>query len=72
MNNEIPMAAGAQAERNDCSAQVMRTVTHKMHVPKASMNTPLLLETPSPSALAKRTGPGVIAEAAPLESSRGL
>lgn len=47
------------------STAVINTVRQRMVVPNISKNSPLDLEHESPKALVNRTGPGVIAEAAP-------
>ena len=59
------MTNGAIKVALDFSTAIIKTVKHKIQVPKASKNTPLALEAPPPKPLAKAIGPGVIAEAAP-------
>ena len=63
-NNEIPMTNGAIKVALDFSTAIIKTVKHKIQVPKASKD-PLALEAPPPKPLVKAIGPGVIAEAAP-------
>ena len=65
MKSAIPIQTGAKSFKEDFSTTVIKTVMHKTQVPKASIIKPLPLEQPPPRVLANKTGPGVMALAAP-------
>lgn len=65
MNREIPIGKAAKKLVSRFSTAVIRTVRHRIVVPNISRKRPQVLEQDRPRELVNRTGPGVMAEAAP-------